>query len=519
MDKNRNKDIKLPTDIKEILVKKGPFKALGVWFATDNDKIIELNFVDRIKNMEKILNIWQSRNLSIKGKVLILKTLVVPQIQFLLGLIYVPMKTLKEIDKILFKFLWGNKPAKIKRSTIIAPVSEGGLGMIDIYSTHSAAKCSWIKRLYNNRDSKWKTSMRYMLNINSDILNKNFGEEVVKNGKTMFHKQILELWAKLHGTNPKTKTDILNEYVLFNKHIRIDRKPIEAKYFGTNCNQNMKIVDILNNNGTTKSKELIEGNTDSKLSILKYNAVKRAIPIEWKTILKKTETFPINVNNIYRSTMPLIKINNIWKQIETVTSRNIYIKTILGNIQPPTVIDTWINIYPFLELIEWKNIFTLASKITSEPYLQSLQYKIINRILNCNDKLYKWKIAQTPLCNNNNCKVNDTLEHYLCSCEDSKRVWDGIENWLRDNLSIGYKLTECEILFGIPISNTVDLDILNFLILMGKQYISKQKTSKKEIYFFEFLNHTRIKLEIIITSNLLWERENLEWQNNLYDVL
>ena len=53
----------------------------------------------------------------------------------------------------------------------------------------------------------------------------------------------------------------------------------------------------------------------------------------------------------------------------------------------------------------------------------------------------------------------------------------------------------------------------------GKQYISKQKMSKKEIYFFEFLNHTRIKLEIIITSNLIWERENSEWQNNLYDVL
>ena len=68
----------------------------------------------------------------------------------------------------------------------------------------------------------------------------------------MFHKQILELWSKLDGTDPKTKTDILKEYVLLNKHIRIDRKPLEVKYFGTNCNQNMKVVDILNKNGTTK---------------------------------------------------------------------------------------------------------------------------------------------------------------------------------------------------------------------------------------------------------------------------
>ena len=73
-------------------------------------------------------------------------------------------------------------------------------------------------------------------------------------------------------------------------------------------------------------------------------------------------------------------------------------------------------------------------------------------------------------------------------------MWDGIENWLRYNLSIGYKLTECEILFGIPISNTIDLEIMNFLILMGKQYINKQKTGKKDIYFFEFLNPIRSKL-------------------------
>ena len=81
------------------------------------------------------------------------------------------MKISKEIDKILFQF--HNKPAKI--STIIAPVCEGGLGMIDIYSTHSAAKCSWIKQLYNNRESKWKTCMTYMLSIDSDTLNTNYG--------------------------------------------------------------------------------------------------------------------------------------------------------------------------------------------------------------------------------------------------------------------------------------------------------------------------------------------------------
>ena len=74
-----------------------------------------------------------------------LKTLILPQVQFLLGMIYVSEKTLMEIDKIFFKFLWNGKPAKIKETTIIAPICEGGLGMIDIHAVHTAAKCSWLK--------------------------------------------------------------------------------------------------------------------------------------------------------------------------------------------------------------------------------------------------------------------------------------------------------------------------------------------------------------------------------------
>ena len=48
-------------------------------------------------------------------------------------MIYIPEQVLKKIDKILIDYLWNSKPAKIKRSTIIALISEGGMGMIDRY--------------------------------------------------------------------------------------------------------------------------------------------------------------------------------------------------------------------------------------------------------------------------------------------------------------------------------------------------------------------------------------------------
>ena len=105
--------------------------------------------------METLLNIWRSRNLSLKGKITIMKTIILPQIQFLFSMIYIPDEILDKIDKLLFNYLWDCKRSKIKRTTITAKIENGGLGMIDVHEVHNASKCGWIKRLHDETNSKW----------------------------------------------------------------------------------------------------------------------------------------------------------------------------------------------------------------------------------------------------------------------------------------------------------------------------------------------------------------------------
>ena len=50
--------------------------------------------------------------------------------------------------------------------------------------------------------------------------------------------------------------------------------------------------------------------------------------------------------------------------------------------------ERWIEKYPFLEVIAWGKIFHMVHYIVTEPYLESFQYKIINRLTNCNLNLY-----------------------------------------------------------------------------------------------------------------------------------
>jgi hypothetical protein len=54
----------------------------------------------------------------------------------------VPDKYRKEIESKCFKFIWGGKPDKVKRNTMIGNFEMGGLNMIDIESYFASLRAS-----------------------------------------------------------------------------------------------------------------------------------------------------------------------------------------------------------------------------------------------------------------------------------------------------------------------------------------------------------------------------------------
>ena len=72
--------------------------------------MIKLNFDSKIVSLEKLLHSWSLRKLSLKGKIIIIKTLALLLIQHLLSVLYCPKEALEKIDKLIFDFLWDGKP-------------------------------------------------------------------------------------------------------------------------------------------------------------------------------------------------------------------------------------------------------------------------------------------------------------------------------------------------------------------------------------------------------------------------
>ena len=54
------------------------------------------NITKKLETMETLKNIWSTRKLSLKGKVVVLKTLMLPQVTYLLSVCYCPHYTLQK---------------------------------------------------------------------------------------------------------------------------------------------------------------------------------------------------------------------------------------------------------------------------------------------------------------------------------------------------------------------------------------------------------------------------------------
>ena len=186
--------------------------------------------------------------------------------------------------------------------------------------------------------------------------------------------------------------------------------------------------------------------------------------------------------------------------------------------------NTWTDLFPLLECVSWKLIFSATHHITLETYLQTFQYKILNRLINFNFNLYKWKIKSEPYCDS--CVIAiDTIEHHLFLCPLSKKFWEEVEVWLnkQNNMPDRIQFTICEVIFGIGINQlkTSFYKFLNIFILFGKHYLNFCRTDKKNTNFVEFLSiaksrikYCKIILQKYVADNnkeLLDRIENINW--------
>ena len=127
-----------------------PIKDLDVFYTYNQRFLLEKNFIERLDSIKKPTRIWSSRGLSIYGKVTLIKSVLMLKFVYRSSLLPIPKEFVKELNQILFHFLWKGPDKLIRVSVII--YDKGGLKMTDVDSMVMSLRLAWLKRLFGSND-------------------------------------------------------------------------------------------------------------------------------------------------------------------------------------------------------------------------------------------------------------------------------------------------------------------------------------------------------------------------------
>ena len=90
-----------------------------------------MNWRPKLKKLEKSLNLWKSRYLSLPGKAFIINMLGLSKLVYLARVLTLPAWVTVRVNALIWPFLWGSKMERVSRKTFLKP-KDGGINVINL---------------------------------------------------------------------------------------------------------------------------------------------------------------------------------------------------------------------------------------------------------------------------------------------------------------------------------------------------------------------------------------------------
>ena len=135
---------------------------LGVHFNNDYEHTKYFNIRQCIRQMEECTKTQSQRNLSLKGKTIVINPLILSKLWFIANVFPIPKDLIPQVNKIIFRYLWkGLAVEPIAQETLYLPRDRGGLGILVPLIKGQALTIQYLiqlgkKRQQQHLDVSWK---------------------------------------------------------------------------------------------------------------------------------------------------------------------------------------------------------------------------------------------------------------------------------------------------------------------------------------------------------------------------
>lgn len=285
-----------------------------------------------------------------------------------------------------------------------------------------------------------------------------------------FYRDILNEWNKIYSSPPDTDLACRAEPLWQNRFINL-RSLSKLQCIWSNKGI-WRINDVLKNGIPLNPDEFYRKyqiRHSQKLFTKLYNY----IPAEFLNgiipVQKPNKSMGLFIKNVRGQSVDL----------EQLSTKDLYKTLMCKKDHISSAQRKWCNIFYNEEEIQlagrWVFWFNLPYKTTREVKYQSFQYRILQRILPCNEYLAQIRVLPSATCSF--CTEMDDLFHFMYGCQKTKEFWDSLAAWLRHHsnaVRFPYNILEYELLFGVY-GNSVKEHRLNYILLLARFYIYREK--------------------------------------------
>ena len=134
-------------------------KILGVWFGVV--PVEQDNWSSKLAKLEKSINLWKSRSLSLVGKCLIVNVIGLSNFYYLARVLPLPEWVSRRVNCLIWPFICGSKIETVSRKSCCCNVPDGGLGLTDFPRKCEALRVSSLVVTLNDPDDKSFFSCKY----------------------------------------------------------------------------------------------------------------------------------------------------------------------------------------------------------------------------------------------------------------------------------------------------------------------------------------------------------------------
>ena len=458
-------------DMDELAWSNQDINVLGVTVA--HEDIINKNYSTILQKAKSNLNAWNNRGLSLIGKVQVVNTLIASLFGYkMMVLPFMPKDLLKSMDNMIREFIWNNKKAKIAYSILQNPKCAGGLGLVNLRAKDISLKATWPQVLAKEEEySEMVYNIMRCTTIKEDIWRCRLlpDDVCMLKIKNQFWADVLVSWCEFNY-NYQYKTE--SELLWYNSTVRIQNKPFFWKDI---YNSGLIFIHQLFSNKKFKSQEQVW--EEYKLSELRYNSLKAAIPTVTKTYFlehEKQQYMPLPPHTYDMCTAQ----NNFklsQKVYQYITEDATLCQSKLTKWNEELRDEITQSIYEFGKL------HLDIQKLTNVPKFKSFQYRLLQRGLVTNIQLHKWKMIPDNKCTF--CKKEpETLVHLFVQCPKIKSLWEQVVSMIKQR----YAPTTLRINDTNIITNRIvrqKNSVINFICLITKQFIYRQRCLSQTIHF------------------------------------